>query len=105
MEASGRWARLAINTRTPLRRGAWYVVHSVSPEEVVLDIRGKSTIVPRYLLDLTDEAPNRWTAIPASWGGPYIVCPNCAMRVRPRDTASRLHCPTCSRWFVIEGDS
>ena len=93
---------MAVNLRTSLRRGAWYAVHSAGPEEVVLEVRGKSTIVPRGWVDVADEKPRAWTLVPADWGGPYIVCPNCAKRVWIREPIHALQCDACHAGFPLE---
>ncbi len=79
-----RWARLVVNVRIPLRRGAWYPVLSAGPEEVVVEVRQRPTIVPRAVVDISTVPPSRWTLVPQSWGGPYYVCPECSERMRAR---------------------
>jgi len=101
-----RWARLVVNIRMPLRRGAWYPAPTAGPEEVVVDVQQHPTIVPRSLVDVSNSAPNRWTLVPKEWGGPYFVCPQCSERVRMRDPVVQLTmlltCLHCHGVFPID---
>src|SRR5690348_5299504 len=84
-----RWARLRRDVRSVLRRGAWYRVVSLGPEEAVLDVDNASVRVAREVLEVTETRPTRWTIVPRprdaeklpeAWGEFYAVCPNCAAR-------------------------
>jgi len=64
--------------RCELRRGAWYPVLSLAPDEAVLEVRRKTVIVPLAYLEVVRTRPKTWTLIPRER---YAVCPNCAERV------------------------
>lgn len=97
-----RWARLAVNVRIGARRGAWYHVLSAGPEEAVLEVYHRAVIIPRAAIELRDDAPLMWSLVPRAWGGPYLVCPGCAERVRPNGAVGRLHCRRCRHSYPIE---
>jgi len=97
-----RWGRLTASVRSRLRRGAWYPVLSLSPEEVVLDVHHRSTIVPRYLIEVRESIPMNWSIVPTQWGGPYLVCPRCAERVRVRELPHHEFCVRCRQQFEVE---
>src|SRR5689334_4773228 len=88
-----RWARLCVHVRTPLRRGGWYRVLSTGREEVVLEVRGSTVILSRDVVEIVDNRPQVWSFVPAEWGGPYLVCPNCGERTRNGVTTGRMTCP------------
>ena len=47
-----------------LRRGAWYLVRSLGPDEAVLEVDNAAVRVPRESLEITETRPNRWTIVP-----------------------------------------
>ena len=104
---TGRWARLAaVVVRCPLRRGAWYPVVSLGPDEVVLEIRRRLLVVPKSHLEIVDGAPTRWTLVNREWGGPYAVCPNCAERIpASRELNKEMFCTQCNGSYEIERDT
>jgi len=59
-----RWARLRRDIQCVLRRGAWYAVRSVGPDEAVLEVDNAAVRVPRDSLEITETRPNRWTVVP-----------------------------------------
>src|SRR5437899_13059096 len=74
-----RWARLREDVRRcQLRRGAWYPVLSLAPDEAVLKVRRKTAIVPLAYLEVVRTRPKSWTLI---LNERYAVCPNCAERL------------------------
>lgn len=97
-----RWARLAVDIRTPLRRGGWYRVLSAGPEEAVLAVRGTSVIVPRPAVEILSSFPRLWSVVPREWGGPYLVCPDCATRLRVPVRSELRVCPGCRGVFPVE---
>jgi hypothetical protein len=99
-----RWARICVNVRSPLRRGAWYPVISVGSEEVVLEVRQRPVSVPRPFLDVAATPPSRWGVVPREWGGPYLVCPRCADRVRVGRPVTKMYCSRCHASFEVDGD-
>jgi hypothetical protein len=96
-----RWARLRVDIATTLRRGGWYPVLSVGEEEAVLQVRGSTCIVARDVIEIRHTRPETWSVVPAEWGGPYIVCPDCAERVRSTAVSGRFACPRCHGSFAI----
>ena len=100
-----RWARLGVDAPCPFRRGAWYPVLSLGQDEVVIEVRRKPVIVPLTCLDLVAPRPSTtWTLIPREWGGPYVVCPNCAERVWWRCYLAELRCVRCDGLFQFDRD-
>ncbi len=85
--------------RCELRRGAWYPVLSLAPDEAVLEVRLKTVIVPLAYLEVVRTRPKSWTLIPAER---YAVCPNCAERVALGRPPERLRCPGCQGLFDVD---
>jgi hypothetical protein len=96
-----RWARLRVDVRTTLRRGGWYPVLSAGAEEAVLEVRGAPAIIARDVVEIVHARPQTWSIVPAEWGGPYLVCPDCAERVRNVAVTGRFTCPHCHGAFAI----
>ena len=109
-----RWARLRVETRCNLRRGAWYRVVEVGDAEVLININGKPQAVSRDLVEVQDALPKRWTvvrsSIPARGLSPvtregYVVCPRCRHRApMPAKTTASLRCPRCNETSEIAWD-
>jgi hypothetical protein len=99
-----RWARLRANIPTSLRRGAWYPVLSAGAEEAVVEVRGVLTILARDLVEIVPTRPTTWSLVPAEWGGPYFVCPDCAERVRNIAVTESLICPHCHASYAISSE-
>jgi len=96
----GRWARLRDDVRRcGLRRGAWYPVVSLGPDEAVVVVRHHSMIVPQTYLEIVTTRPNRWTLVP---GERYAVCPNCAARVAMGTPPEQMRCAGCRGVFEFE---
>lgn len=96
-----RWARLRADIPSTLRRGSWYPVLSVGAEETVLEVRGAPTILARDAVEIIQTPPNTWTLVDAKTGGPYLVCPACAERVRSAAARGRFACPRCHGSFAV----
>jgi hypothetical protein len=96
-----RWARLRVDVPSPLRRGGWYPVLSAGAEEAVLEVRGAPTILARDAVEIIHTRPQTWSVVPAEGGGPYLVCADCAERVRSTAVSGRFSCPHCHSSFVI----
>jgi ribosomal protein S27AE len=97
---AGRWARLRDDVRRcRLRRGAWYPVLSLGPDEAVVVVRHESVILPQTYLEIVTTRPDRWTVISAER---YAVCPNCAQRVAVGTAPERMRCGRCSGVFAFE---
>lgn len=95
-----RWARLLDGVqRCQLRRGGWYPVLSVAPDEAVLEVRRKTAIVPLAYLEVVRTRPNRWTLLSRER---YAVCPNCAERVAVGRPPARMRCDKCRGVFELE---
>jgi len=60
-----RWARLRVDTRCNLRRGAWYRVVRMESDQVFLNVNGQSEPISLDLLEVQSAAPERWTVVRA----------------------------------------
>ena len=96
-----RWARLRADIPTVLRRGSWYPVLSVGAEEVVMEVRGSPSILARDAVEIVHTRPDAWGVVPVDQGGPYLVCPVCAERVRNSAVRGRFTCPRCHGSFAV----
>ena len=109
MTKSSGWARLWALASVPrVRRGAWYpIVHDGASENVVIGLPGRNVRVPRHLLEIRDDRPQRFTVVflarsvsrPAQGTGDdlgrrYAVCP-CGSRLRMAGRPLDMECPTC----------
>lgn len=112
--STGQWARLRPSEVAQLRRGAWYRVVRLTPQEAVLDVNGALATVPRPSLEILPAPPTRWAVVPrppragrlpSSWGPRYGVCPNCRERARLADRAASMRCPKCNGYFDIGWDN
>ena len=110
---SQRWARLRHDTQSVLRRGAWYLVRSLGPDEAVLEVDNATVRVPHDSLEITETRPTRWTIVPRpqdadklpeSWGYFYVVCPNCAARAPVGRPAGEKRCTRCEQSFAVAWD-
>lgn len=109
-----RWARLRVETRCNLRRGAWYRVVEMGNDEVLLNVNGQPQAVSTELVEVQDVPPKRWTvvrsSVPARGLSPvtrdgYVVCPRCQHRAHmPAKTTASLRCPRCNETSAIAWD-
>jgi hypothetical protein len=108
-----QWARLQVNTPSPLRRGAWYRILKLTSMEATLNVKGKPFSVPRAQLQLASEPVLQWTVVPAprssarfpsSWGQQYGVCPSCRERAQLVDHPTSLRCHRCNALFDVAWD-
>jgi hypothetical protein len=111
-----RWAQARPDTSTPLRRGAWYRVMRLTPQQAVLDVNSRPVGISRSQLQLRPVHPGVWSvvprprnsgALPLSWGPRYVVCPSCRGRARLAGRTASMRCPKCGGVFEIgwgEGD-
>jgi hypothetical protein len=106
------WARLKSEGPYPLRRGAWYRVIEFQLHVVVLDVQLKPVSVPRSLVQVVNERPLRWTAVPRpreavrlreDWDQ-YAVCPNCGNRASLKGDPDELRCSQCEGLFPVDWD-
>ena len=112
--ATVQWARIRPAEEGHLRRGAWYRVVRLTPQEAVLDINGKPTTFPRPSLEILPTPPSRWAVVPRptrsarlplTWGARYAVCPACRERARLEERATSMRCPKCNGYFEIGWDN
>jgi hypothetical protein len=111
---TGQWARLRPAEGGHLRRGAWYRVVRLTPVEVVVDVNGTPTALPRPSLEILPTPPTRWTVVarparsarlPLTWGSRYAVCPGCRERARLEERTTSMRCPKCNGYFAIGWDN
>ncbi len=116
MMNSQKWARPKPGAHG-LRRGAWYrVVNEMGSQMVVLDVSRNNVPVPRDMLVLTEQTPDKWTVV--SWqetqrgamrasesetGLQYAVCPSCRSR-SALDGAQTptMTCQKCGNTFPVD---
>jgi hypothetical protein len=104
-----RWARVRTDARCQLRRGAWYRIMWLTPQEAVLDVNSSPVGVSRSLLTMLPTHPLVWSVVPrphdagelpANWAPCYAVCPNCKDRAR-LGSAVNMRCARCGGVFDI----
>src|SRR5213592_2896611 len=83
MAEAPQWARVGGDVNIRLRRGAWYKVVSLTPEQAVVDVNEQQLSVARSFLQIVPLRPQRWSVVarpadavnlPLSWGATYAVC-------------------------------
>lgn len=109
----GQWARLNADMSCGLRRGAWYRVVRLTPDEAVLQVpRREQVRVPRRCVETLSNRPRHWTIVPrqraaeveptpAGWHARYGVCPACRTRAPITGYAVDMRCPSCGGVFTI----
>jgi hypothetical protein len=109
----GQWARLNADLSCGLRRGAWYRVVRLTPDEAVLQVpRREQVRVPRRHVETLSNRPRHWTVVPRSrdrdaepaptgWHARYAVCPACRTRAPITSYALDMRCPSCDGLFSI----
>jgi NADH pyrophosphatase NudC (nudix superfamily) len=106
------WARLKAEGPYPLRRGAWYRVIQFETHEVVVDVNLRPVSVPRSLVEVVDQRPLQWTAVPRprdavrlrdDWDQ-YAVCPKCGNRASLVDAPQELQCAQCGGSYPVDWD-
>lgn len=114
-----KWARAKGAGAHALRRGAWYlVVNDSQPAVVFLNVRKNNVPVPRSMLDITEEKPDKWSVV--QWqetqrgarraseqdlGLTYVVCPSCSERGKVESTdATQITCVHCRGTFMVDWD-
>src|SRR2546428_5197036 len=84
MPEAPQWARVRGDVNCNVRRGAWYEVVRVSPEDVVLDVNQRTVSIARTSVQIVPIRPQRWSVVarpqdavnlPLSWGSRYAVWP------------------------------
>src|SRR5437899_807545 len=89
MPEAPQWARVRGEMNCYIRRGAWYEVLRLTPEEVVLEVNRQPVRVERSALQIVPLRPQNWSVVarprdsvdmPMGWGSRYAVCPGCCHR-------------------------
>ena len=108
-----RWARVRDDANHQLRRGAWYEVVAVTPEEAVLYVNKRPVFIALSDVQIVPVRPHTWSVVrrprdavslPLSWGTRYAVCPSCSQRVSLRGSVRELSCPRCHGVYVVGWD-
>jgi hypothetical protein len=118
--AAKKWARVKRSGAHGLRRGAWYpVVNDKKPELVFVDVNRRNVPVPRDLVELAGDAPERWSVVmwkeeengavrasDSEYGKMYGVCPRCRARQKfsPPGVAE-MACPECGGEFAVDWEN
>ncbi len=110
----GAWARLKQDVNCGLRRGAWYRVVGLTPEDAVLQVPRRERVrVPRRFLQTLFSRPRHWTVVlpsehtqdlPDHWRARYAVCPVCRARAPITGYALDMQCAKCHGQFGIAWD-
>lgn len=107
------WARAQGGVNLGVRRGAWYRVIELTPDEVVLEVNRTQRRVPRAVVELDNATPRRWTVVPRprdavrvpdDWGDRYAICPACRSRTALKGHPHDFKCPRCSGAFQVNWD-
>ena len=107
---AGMWARLRADLNVRLRRGAWYRIMRLTPQEAVLDVNSRPVGVSRSLLQMLPTHPGVWSVVPrprnaigvpVSWGPRYAVCPQCRNRANLGKSPVSMRCGKCGGEFEI----
>jgi len=113
MPEAPQWARVRGEVNCHVRRGAWYEVLRVTPEEVVLDVNRQPVRLERAALEIVPVRPRRWSVVarprdsvdmPMGWGSRYAVCPRCCYRQSLPGQPAGLQCVMCGGVFAIAWD-
>lgn len=105
-----QWARVQVDVNCRLRRGAWYRVADLTPNEANLAVNHVQVRVPRASVKITATLPQHWSVVPrprdakgiaALWGDRYAVCPGCRNRAQLKGTPHDMRCPRCSKTFRV----
>lgn len=104
------WARVVGDVNVSVRRGAWYEVVRLTPEDAVVEVKGRSLTIPRSTLEIVHLRPRQWSIVPRpydavdlplSWGSRYGVCPSCSERAPLAHQITKLQCPRCKGVFTV----
>ena len=113
------WARAKSAGSHLMRLGAWYpIVDERHSSILVLGIARRNVPVHRDLLEITREAPQKFSVVhrcpedhnPARGtaddvGSTYAVCPSSSTRVPFTGEPDRLKCPSCSEPHPVDWDA
>ena len=113
MPEAPQWARVRGEMNCYIRRGAWYEVLRLTPEEVVLQVNQRPVRVERSALQIVPLRPHSWSVVPRprdsvdmpmGWGSRYAVCPSCCHRQALPGQPQELQCLNCGGVFAIGWD-
>jgi hypothetical protein len=108
-----QWARVRGDVNCHVRRGAWYEVLRLTPDEAVLDVDKRPFSVTRSSLQVVPLRPQRWSVVarpadavnvPLSWGSRYAVCPGCSDRTPLKGHPTEIRCGRCDGVFAVAWD-
>jgi hypothetical protein len=108
-----QWARVRGDINCHVRRGAWYEVLRLTPDEAILEVDSRPFRVPRSSLLIVPRRPQRWSVVarpsdavmvPLSWGSRYAVCPGCRDRAALKGHPTEMRCSRCDRAFAVAWD-
>ena len=109
-----QWARVRGDVNCHVRRGAWYEVLRLTPDEAILEVVNRPFSVPRSaLLQIVPLRPQRWSVVarpsdavmvPLSWGSQYAVCPGCLGRAPLHGHPTEIRCARCDGVFAVAWD-
>ena len=119
MKKTRGWARAKPAGAHIMRLGAWYqIVDERNPSLIVLDIAGRHIPVRRDLVEITREAPQRFSVVyrsvddrnPARGtlddvGPTYAVCPSSSTRVPLIRQPEHLECPSCGGVHAVDWEA
>ncbi len=119
MKKTRGWARVKPAGAHIMRLGAWYqIVNQRNPSLIVLDVAGRNVPVRRDLVEITREAPQRFSVVyrslddpnpalgtPDDVGPTYAVCPLSGTRVPLTSQPEFLTCPTCRQLHPVDWEA
>jgi len=114
MPEAPQWARVRGEVNCHVRRGAWYEVLRVTPEDVILDVNRQPVRLERASLEIVPLRPQQWSVVarprdsvdmPIGWGSRYAVCPSCCHRQALPGQPVQLQCLNCGAVFAIAWDN
>jgi hypothetical protein len=102
------WAIARPESEPTLRQGAWYPVIKERESDLVLRVLDEDVTIPRRLVELRDERPERFTVVYRAKDDPnpvrgkktdrgrvYAVCPMCGHRVWLVGKEATTRCTEC----------
>ena len=113
MPEVSQWARVRGDVNCHVRRGAWYEVLRLTPDQAILDVDNRPLSVPRSSLQIVPLRPQRWSVVarpsdavmvPLSWGSRYAVCPGCCSRTSLQGHPNEIRCSRCDGVFAVAWD-
>ncbi len=119
MRKTNGWATAKPAGAHIMRLGAWYkIVDERNPTLVVLDIARRNVPVPRNFVEISREAPQRFTVVYRSLedhnpargtaedvGPTYAVCQSSGTRVPLTGQPEHLECPSCGQLHPVDWEA